>query len=64
MKVEPEVVIKTEDGVRVSVSDWDSGGAWMHLQGRHGSMSAMLTRDEAQRLVAGLQAVLNAEVAA
>jgi hypothetical protein len=64
MKVEPEVVIKTEDGVRVSVSDWDSGGAWLHLQGRGASMNAVLTRDEAQRLVAGLQAVLNAEVAA
>jgi hypothetical protein len=64
MKVETEVVIKTEDGVRVSVSDWDDGGAWLHLQRFNGSMSAMLTRDEAQRLVAGLQAVLNAEVAA
>ena len=61
---ETEVVIKTEDGVRVSVSDWDSGGAWLHLQGRGATMSAVLTREEAQQLVAGLQAVLNAGVAA
>ena len=57
---ETEVVIKTEDGVRVSVSDWDSGGAWLYLQGRNGSMSAVLTRDEAQRLVDGLQRILDA----
>lgn len=61
-KAEIETVIKTEDNVRVSVSDWDSGGAWLHLQGHGASMNAVLTRDEAQQLVAGLQAVLNAGV--
>ena len=61
-KAEIETIIKTEDGVRVSVSDWDSGGAWLHLQGRGASMNAVLTREEAQQLVAGLQAVLNAGV--
>lgn len=61
---ETEVVIKTEDGLRVSASNWDEDGAWLHLQGRGATMSAVLTRDEAQRLVAGLQAILNAEVAA
>lgn len=61
---ETEVVIKTEDGVRVSASNYDADGAWLHLQGRGASMNAVLTRDEAQRLVAGLQAILNAEVAA
>jgi len=63
-KADIETIIKTEDGVRVSVSDWDSGGAWLHLQGRGATMSAVLTRDEAQQLVNGLQAILNAEVAA
>ena len=66
-KVETEIVIKTEDGLRVSASNWDEGGAWLHLQedgawlhlqGRGATMSAVLTRDEAQRLVAGLQAIL------
>jgi hypothetical protein len=32
------------------------------LQGRNGSMSSVLTRDEAQQLVAGLQAILAKEV--
>jgi hypothetical protein len=35
----------------------------MHLQGRSASMSTVLTRDEAQQLLAGLQAILAKEVA-
>jgi hypothetical protein len=57
-----ETTIKTEDGVKVSVDSWDDGGAWLHLSMRHGTASAVLTRAEAQQLVAGLLAVL--EVAA
>lgn len=57
-----ETIIKTEDGVKVSVDSWDDGGAWLHLSMRHGTASAVLTRAEAQQLVAGLLAVL--EVAA
>jgi hypothetical protein len=53
-----ETIIKTEDGVRVSVDSWDDGGAWLHLSMRHGTASAVLTRAEAQQLVAGLLAVL------
>lgn len=53
-----ETTIKTEDGVKVSVDSWDDGGAWLHLSMRHGSASAVLTRAEAQQLVAGLLAVL------
>ena len=58
-KAEIETVIKTEEGLRVSASNWDEGGAWLHLRSPAASMSAVLTRDEAQRLVAGLQAILN-----
>jgi len=64
MNKDIETIIKTEDGLRVSASNWDEGGAWLHLQGRGASMNAVLTRDEAQQLVDGLQAILNAEVAA
>ena len=53
-----ETTIKTEDGVKVSVDSWDDGGAWLHLSMRHGTASAVLTRAEAQQLVAGLLAVL------
>ena len=64
MSNEIEVSVKTEHGVRVSVSEWDDGGAWMYLQGRGASMSTVLTRDEAQQLLAGLQAILAKEVTA
>ena len=64
MTKEVELSIKTEHGVRVSVSEWDDGGAWMHLQGRNASMSTVLTREEAQQLLAGLQAILAKEVTA
>ena len=64
MNEEIETVIKAEDGVRVSVSEWSEGGAWLYLQGRGATMSAVLTRDESQQLVDGLQAILNAEVTA
>jgi hypothetical protein len=64
MKEEIETSINTEHGVRVSVSEWDDGGAWLHLQGRNSNMSTVLTRDEAQQLLAGLQAILAKEVSA
>jgi len=64
MKEEIETTIYTEDGVRVYVSEWDDGGAWLRISAQHGSMSTALTREEAQQLLAGLRAVLNKEVAA
>lgn len=64
MANEIEVIIKTEDGVRVSIDSWDNGGAWLHMSMRHGTAAAVLTREEAQKLLAGLQAVLAEEVAA
>ena len=62
-KKEIEVDVKTEHGTRVSISEWDDGGAWMLLQGRSASMSCVLTRAEAEQLAAGLQAILAKEVA-
>ena len=63
MKEEIETTITTEDGVRVSVTEWDDGGAWLHLSMRGSTAHAALTRAEAQQLLEGLQAVLNAEAA-
>ena len=63
MKEEIETYINTEHGVRVSVSEWDDDGAWLHLQGRNANMSTVLTRAEAQQLLVGLQAILSKEVA-
>jgi hypothetical protein len=64
MSNEIETIIKTEDGSRVSVSAWDDGGAWLHLQLRGSTAYAALTRSEAEQLLAGLQAILNKEVTA
>jgi len=60
MREEIETTITTEDEVRVSVSEWDEGGAWLHLSMRGSTAHAALTRAEAQQLLAGLQAVLDA----
>ena len=58
MNNELETSIETQDGVTVSVSEWDDGGAWINIMQRHGSMYTGLTRAEAEQLVAGLQAIL------
>lgn len=58
MTNEIETIIKTEDNVRVSIDSWDNGGAWLHLSMRNGTASAVLTRSEAEQLLAGLQAIL------
>ena len=58
MSNENETIISTESGVKVSVCQRDDGGAWLHLQLRGGSAHTVLTKDEAQRLLEGLQAIL------
>jgi hypothetical protein len=58
MKLENETIIKTADGVRVSLSDWNEGGAWLSLQHSHGSNFVVFTKAEAEKLLAGLKAVL------
>ena len=64
MKEEIETIIRTEGGVRVSVSEWDDTGVWMGLQANHGSFHMTLTKAEAEQLLVGLQAVLAKEVTA
>jgi hypothetical protein len=63
MKAEIETTIYTKENVRVSVSDHDDG-VWLHLGLRHGTAYAVLNHEEAERLMAGLQAILAQEVAA
>jgi len=62
MSNEIESSIYTEDGVRVYVSEWDDGGAWLRLSARGGSMYTSLTREQAEELLKGLQAILAKEV--
>lgn len=63
MTQEIETIIQTEDGTRVSVSEWDEGGAWLHFSQRGVTSYAVLTRAEAEQLLAGLQAILAKELA-
>ena len=64
MTQEIETIIQTEDGIRLSVAEWDDGGAWLRLSANQGSMFTALTRSEALELLQGLQAVLAKEVTA
>jgi len=58
MTTEIETSIKTVDGVKVSVCQWDDGGAWLHLALKGSTAYVALTKDEAQQLLEGLQAIL------
>jgi len=64
MTNEIETIISTEAGVRVSVNEWDDGGVWLHLSLKSGTAYTVLTKDEAQQLLAGLQTILAKEVTA
>lgn len=57
-----ETNIRTADGLAINISEWDEGGAWINLVHRHGSTYSSLTRAEAQKLLVGLQAILDKEV--
>ena len=59
-----QTTIWTEDKVRVSVDQWDDGGAWLSIARTGASMYTALTRAEAEQLLAGLQAILAREVTA
>jgi hypothetical protein len=61
---EVETIVRTEGGVRVSIDQWDEGGVWVSLQARHSNMHFVLTREEAEQVLKGLQAILAKEVAA
>jgi len=57
-----ETIFTTEDGVRVSVSEWDDGGSWISLQMRGSSFYVALTRVESERMLAGLLLALKGKV--
>ena len=52
----------TEEKVRISV-DEHSDGVWLSLQAIGASMYAVLTRAEAEKMLKGLQAILEKETA-
>jgi hypothetical protein len=62
MANEIETSIQTKDGARVGVDQYDES-IWLSLQGRRASMHVILTRAEAEQLLANLKLVLAQEVA-
>jgi len=64
MKKDIQTTIYTKEEVRISVDEWDDGGAWLGLQQQGSSAYAVLTRDEAEQMLKGLQAILAKEVTA
>ena len=59
-----QTTITTAERNRVSVSEWDDGGVWLHMQLRGSTAYTPLNRKEAEQLLAGLQAILAKEVTA
>jgi hypothetical protein len=64
MKNEIDITIRTQDESRVSLTEWDDGGAWLKIGLKSGGAYTALTREEAQQLLEGLQAILSKEVTA
>ena len=64
MSNETQTTIYTQDDVRVHIDEWDDGGVWLSLQARGSSQYAALTREEAEQMLKGLQAILAKEVTA
>ena len=64
MTNEIETTIYTEEGVRISVDEWDEGGVWLSLRNSGASLYTTMTRSDAEQLLAGLQKILNKEVTA
>lgn len=63
MKEDLETTIHTKERTSVHVDQWDDG-VWLSIQFNAGSARTILTREEAARLIQGLQAILDAEVEA
>jgi hypothetical protein len=64
MTNEIETTIYTEEGVRISVDEWDEGGVWLSLRNNGASLYTTMTRADAEQLLAGLQKILSKEVTA
>lgn len=58
-----ETVVHTQERTTVAVDRFDEG-VWINIVVRGGSAHTLLTREEAARLVQGLQAILAEEVEA
>ena len=55
-----ETIIRTEDGIRLSIDNWDDG-LWLSLKSGNASMHVIFTREEAEQMLVGLQNILAKE---
>jgi hypothetical protein len=56
--MEKEVSIGLENYGRLSASEHDDG-VWFHLLHRYGTAHTVLTREQVEQLIAGLQKILS-----
>ena len=59
-----QTTIYTEKNVRISIDEWDDGEVWFSLRNDTSSMFTTFTREEAEQVIKGLQAILAKEVEA
>jgi hypothetical protein len=57
-----EIEVKSQTGVKVYLSEWDDGGAWIRLGFSNGSVYAALSREQAEQMLNCLQTILAKEV--
>jgi len=59
-----EVIVKGENGARVSFDNWDNGEAvWLWVSHKNGSTTCVIPRDQAELLLKSLQGILERETA-
>jgi hypothetical protein len=54
-----EFSIKTEENGTLSVSGYDEESIWFHLMHKNGTAYTILTRDQTEVLIVGLQRTLS-----
>ena len=57
-----DIMIKADNGCRVSFDEWDEGAIWMYLAFQGGSASCTIPRDQAKIMLDVLQKLLAEKV--
>lgn len=58
-----DILIKADNGCRVSFDKWDDGAVWLYLAFKGGSASCTIPRDQAKLMLKVLQEILEDESA-
>ena len=57
-----DIMIKADNGCRVSFDEWDDSAIWMYLAFQGGSASCTIPRDQAKIMLDVLQKLLTEKV--